>query len=256
MPGAPVTDLNSGPGFPVSASVSRPFPASGCPPTKSGLALPPCTAQSTGADTKGAVFPVESFRTSPREMFSTLMVNFVGWSCATAAWAAARNAAENVTARTSDMRVSRSGRRRERRGGEVDAEAAAPDRDGPVLRQIEIVRHIVVLVALVALELAQLDEAGLGDGLVVRGIGRGHQIHPDVRPVGCGELREPQDPASADVLDRRGAMGLVGHRVEPTGRERAGHRGADAGDLLLIHLLVHEQQLGAEEIPPHESEYD
>src|SRR5262245_62172476 len=211
MSPVPVTDFSSRLGFPVSASVSRPFPASGCPPTKSGLALPPCTAQSTGAETKGAVFPVESFSASPREMFSTLIVNLVGWSCAAATWAAARNAADNVTARASDIVVSRSGRRRERRGGEVDAEAAAPDRDGAVLRQIEIIGHVVVLVALVALELAQLDEAGLGDGLVVRRIGRGHEIDPDVRPIGGGELREPQDPApTADVLDRGGPMGLMG----------------------------------------------
>ena len=56
------------------------------------------------------------------------------------------------------------------------------------LRQVEVVGHIVVLVALVALELAQLDEAGLGDGLVVRRIGRGHEIDAHVRPVGGGEL--------------------------------------------------------------------
>ena len=71
--------------------------------------LPPCTAQSTGADTNGAVLPVDSLSASPFEMFSTLIVNLVGWLCAAAAWAAARSATDIETARTSVMIVSLSG---------------------------------------------------------------------------------------------------------------------------------------------------
>src|SRR5512132_2318580 len=154
MPFVPVSDRASGPGLPVSARVSSPLPASGWPPTKIGLALPVATVQRTGADTNGAVLPFDSFSASPFEMLSTLIVNLVAL-CAMAPCAAARSTADTVTARTNDMDVSCSGSGGERSRGEVDAEATAPDGDCAVLGQVEVGRDVVVLVALVALELAE-----------------------------------------------------------------------------------------------------
>jgi hypothetical protein len=73
-----------------------------------GLVLPVCTAHSTGAATKAAVFPVDSFSTSPRETFSTRTVNRVapGASCAAAACASARAAATSEVARIKDIGAS------------------------------------------------------------------------------------------------------------------------------------------------------
>src|SRR5258705_8014521 len=121
MPFVPVSDRASGPGLPVSASVSSPLPASGRPPTKIGLTLPVATVQRTGAETNGAVLPFDSFRTSPFEILSTLIVNLVAlWAMAPCA--AARSTADTVTARTNDMEVSCSGSGGERSRGEVDHE--------------------------------------------------------------------------------------------------------------------------------------
>src|SRR6266508_1305198 len=169
-PVAPVRDLASGAGLPVSASVSRPLPASGWPATKIGFMLPVCTAHSTGAETNGAVLPSDSLSTSPFEMFSTLIVNLVaaGAPWAAAPWASTRTATDRDTARASDMTFSCSGSRGEWRRGEVDAEAMTPDRDRAVLGEVGAGGDLVVLVAFVAFELPELDIAGLGNGRVVR----------------------------------------------------------------------------------------
>src|ERR671921_383949 len=101
-------------------------------------------------------------------MFSILIVNFVaaGAPWAGAPWAAtpsarARTATDSDTARASDMTFSCSGNRGERRRGKVDVEAVAPDRDRVIPGQIRARGDLVVLVALVALELPQLEIAGL-----------------------------------------------------------------------------------------------
>jgi hypothetical protein len=65
------------------------------------------STQKVGAATNGAVAPVESFRTSPFEMFSTRTVNVVvpagaPWAIAIPAKASA--ATDSGTARMSDMR--------------------------------------------------------------------------------------------------------------------------------------------------------
>src|SRR6266542_4756741 len=57
-------------------------------------------------------------------------------------------------------------RRRERCGGEVDAETCAPNANRLVLAQVRVRREVVVLVALVAFQRAEIDEARLFHGVV------------------------------------------------------------------------------------------
>src|SRR6476620_7225066 len=259
MPVAPPRDLASGPGFPVSASVSSPFPASTCPATKIGLVLPVCTAHSTGADTNGAVLPLDSLSTSPFEMFSTLIVNLVaaGAPWATAPWASARAVTDRDTARASDMTFSCSGSRGEWRRGEVDVEAVAPDRDRVVLVEVGTSGNLVVLVPFVALELPQLEIARLGNGGVIRCVRGLDQVDADIGTVGRREVRQAQHPvAAAEIVHRRGALGLVRHRVELPGQDDRRHRGALAGDERFVDPLVHEQQLRAEQVPSRACQHD
>ena len=55
---------------------------------------------------------------------------------------------------------------------------------------------------------------------------------------------------------QRTAVGLVGDGVELTGEQRRRGRGTGARHLLFTHLLVHQQQLGAEEVPAYRTEHD
>src|SRR5262245_38554566 len=76
----------------------------------------------------------------------------------------------------------------QRCGAEVHAEALAPDCHGPVLRQVQIIRYTVVLIADVTLERADFNEPGLLDRLAVVGVFCGHEVHMHVGPVGSFEV--------------------------------------------------------------------
>src|ERR1051326_9207185 len=65
---------------------------------------------------------------------------------------------------------------RERRGAEVNPEAGAPDCDRTVLRQVHRGRQLVVLISLVALQVAQRSETRLLDGRIVPGVGCSDQV--------------------------------------------------------------------------------
>jgi hypothetical protein len=129
-----------------------------------------------------------------------------------------------------------------------------------VLGQIEIGRDIVVLIALVALELAELNEPRLGHSLVIRSIARSYEIDPNVRAIGGCEIGQPEHPLAADVENRRRAPGLMGHRVEaPTqqpGRCGSGLCRGRGGRHPLVDPLVHEEELGPEEVPAYATEHD
>src|SRR6516162_9516045 len=73
--------------------------------------------------------------------------------------------------------------RLQRRRRKVDAEAVAPDGDHLVLAQVHVLGHIVVLVALVALELAQLHVVRLRNRGGVPGVVRSDQANVQVRSV-------------------------------------------------------------------------
>src|SRR3954466_10024504 len=124
----------------------------------------------TGADTNGADFPFDSFSTSPCEMFWTRMVNLAAF-WADAPPARAMPTATRAALRANDMDGSGLGIGGQWSGREVDAEPFAPDRHRPVLAEVQGGRHVVVLIAVGALELAELDEAGSRHGRVVGGIG-------------------------------------------------------------------------------------
>src|SRR5262249_22752206 len=59
---------------------------------------------------------------------------------------------------------------------EVDTKAPAPDSYRPVFAQVHIRRHLVVLIANVALECPEVDEASCGHSLVVSGVIGGYEI--------------------------------------------------------------------------------
>src|SRR5205085_6798119 len=64
----------------------------------------------------------------------------------------------------------------ERRSAEVDAEALAPDRDGFVLVEIDTRGQIIILIADVAFERTDLDEASVFDRVAVGRICGGDEI--------------------------------------------------------------------------------
>jgi len=68
-------------------------------------------------------------------------------------------------------------------GAKVDAEAGAPDADRLVLVQVGLCGHLVVLIAFVALQRAEIDEACLLDRVVVLGDVGGDQIDVYIRSI-------------------------------------------------------------------------
>src|SRR6187200_499560 len=113
-----------------------------------------------------------------------------------------------------------SGGRREGRRSEIHGEPLAPDRYCAVLAEVETGGHVVILVSVRPLELAEFDVARLLDGGVVTRIRSGHEVNPDVRSVGGGELGETEDPRPVGQPEYSGrAPGLVGDGVEPSARQ-------------------------------------
>src|ERR1051325_7257309 len=75
-------------------------------------------------------------------------------------------------------------RRGQRRRGEVDAKAGAPDRDGFVFIQVDGRRNLIVLIALVALQRTEIDEASLFDRVVALSDFRGGKINMHIGTIG------------------------------------------------------------------------
>jgi hypothetical protein len=108
----------------------------------------------------------------------------------------------------------------ERSSPKIDAEPPAPDRHGPILREIETGGNLIVLVADIALHRSQIHEPRLLGGVFVLHIAGRDQIHPDIGTVRGRELRQPQREATiVEPIDRRHPPGLVRIAVEPAGSE-------------------------------------
>src|SRR5512144_998998 len=109
----------------------------------------------------------------------------------------------------------------ERGRSEVHTEPPAPDRYRPVPAQVEAGRHVVVLVADVALQGAEINEPGqLRGGLILHVVGR-HEVHTDVGAVGGRELGQAQHEASIrKAKDRRRSSGLVSVLMKSAGRDQ------------------------------------
>src|SRR6266508_1491522 len=136
---------------------------------------------------------------------------------------------------------------------EVDAETVAPDRDGVILRQVEVGRDVVVLVADVPLHGAERDEPGLRDRFVVIRVAGRAEIYLHLRTVGGREVGQPQHAlAVGEPVDRRDPLRLVRGAMKVAARERDRRslcRGLLHGRKLLVDLLVDEQTLGPEGVP-------
>ena len=94
------------------------------------------------------------------------------------------------------------------------------------------------------------------------GVGRGDEVHADVRTVGRLEVGEAEHAFPARELEhRRGALRFVVYAVEGTAGECRGlrdrpcgfHRGDRQG---FVDRLVEEEALGAEGVPANASEDD
>ena len=112
-----------------------------------------------------------------------------------------------------------SGLRSEWSGREVHGESFAPDGDRAVLAEVEVGRHVIVLIAIGTLELAELDETGALDGGVVAGIVGRDQVDPNIGTVRGGELGQPDDAAS--VCQPDDSMRCPGSRGRPSGTCRS-----------------------------------
>src|SRR5215468_1433888 len=100
--------------------------------------------------------------------------------------------------------------RAKRRRSEIDAEAGAPDADGLVFVQVGMRGHVVVLVALVALERTEVDKSGLGDGGIVVGHLSGDQVDMHVGAVRSLEVGEAEYALTVrELMNRRCTFRLV-----------------------------------------------
>src|SRR5439155_19719235 len=91
---------------------------------------------------------------------------------------------------------------RERRRAEVDAEPAAPDGGRAVLREVEIRRDVVVLVAAVPLDRTEIDEARFLHGRV-----RSEEHTSELQSRGhlvCGLLLEKKKGVQGALRRQRG----------------------------------------------------
>src|SRR6266576_5707473 len=69
------------------------------------------------------------------------------------------------------------------RGGEVYAEALTPHGHGAVFREVDASWQIIILIADVAFDAAEIDKAGLLNCRIVFRIGGRHQIDVHVRTI-------------------------------------------------------------------------
>src|SRR5947208_2641207 len=101
--------------------------------------------------------------------------------------------AEHPTPASTALAGFVSGRcRGEGRRGEVNAEALAPDGHRLKFAQVHVGGQVIVLVADVALEWSNVNEAGPLDGPVVSGVGSGDKVDMDRRAVRGLELGETE----------------------------------------------------------------
>ena len=79
---------------------------------------------------------------------------------------------------------------------EIDGKPLAPDRNGPVLRQVQISAQRVVLVADVSLDRSQIDGVGALHYRAVLYIVSGDQVHMHIWTVRSAEVREAENAIS------------------------------------------------------------
>jgi len=77
--------------------------------------------------------------------------------------------------------------REQRSSGEVDAKTLTPDGDSTILGEVNVRRQLVILIANVAFNAAEIDKAGFLYSLVILGVGCRDEINMHVRPVGSFE---------------------------------------------------------------------
>src|SRR5215468_8690484 len=107
--------------------------------------------------------------------------------------------------------------RAKRRRSEIDTKAGAPDADGLVFVQVGMRGHVVVLVALVALERTEVDKSGLSDGGIVVGHLGGDQVDMHVGAIGSFEVAETECPlAVRELMNCRDALRLVSQASKVT----------------------------------------
>jgi hypothetical protein len=114
---------------------------------------------------------------------------------------------------------------RKRRRSEIHAEALTPHGDGAILREVDARRQIVVLIADVALDGAEIDEAGVFYRRVVLSVRRRDEVNMHVGGVGGLEAAEAQHLlAFRQPVDRRRALGFMGDAAERSFRDLHRHR--------------------------------
>src|SRR5580700_11296859 len=105
-------------------------------------------------------------------------------------------------------------------GTEINGKPFAPDRNGQVLRQVQISAQGVVLVTDVSLDRSQIDGGGALHCLAVLCVVSGDQVHVDIRTVRSTEVREAENTISvAKAVDGCCTRGGVHYCIESAGLE-------------------------------------
>src|SRR5215469_9847400 len=135
----------------------------------------------------------------------------------------------------------------QRCGAEIHAEALTPNGHGTIFRQVRVSGNVVILIADVALDGTQLQEASLPHGLTVARVVGSYEIDMHIRAVRSFEVGETENAFSIhQLIDARGALGIVGDAVEGA-RSQYGLRCVrNARGHCLIDLRIYKQPLGPE----------
>src|SRR5215831_3322033 len=135
---------------------------------------------------------------------------------------------------------------------EIDRESFAPDRDGPILRQIRVSAQGVILVTDVPLHCSQIDEGSALHGLGVFCIINRDQVDMNIRPIRGPKVSESKNAAPVSkAVNSCSACGRVHYPREGSRLNNLRGRGGCFWESL-IDSPINDQSLRPEGVPTSE----
>src|SRR5580700_7719976 len=136
---------------------------------------------------------------------------------------------------------------------EIDGKPLAPDRNGPVLRQVQISAQGVVLVTDVSLYRSQIDRGGALHCRAVLCVVSCDQVHMDIRTVRSSKVREAENAISVPkAVDGCCTRGGVDYCIESAGLEDLCGGRVSACWKVFVHPLIEDHPLWAKRVPSGE----